>query len=146
MKNARQLCIAILFITALCGLAGGIVLIQDPTGHSLRMLTDNLRGTPFMDYSVPGWILLIAIGGFSALAAIVSLTHHKSYPYLMMTEGAILFIWILIQIEMIRELNFLQFVFALFGVALFLLGNLIRRSKRHGSGPSQHFKSKQQHY
>ncbi len=135
MRTARQLCIAILVLTALSGLIGGYMLISDPTGRSMRMLTTDLKGTPFIDYTTPGWILLIAIGACSAIAAVIALQHRKIYPYLMMAEGVIVFIWILVQIEMIREFNFLQFIFALFGITLFLLGNLIRKSRKQGAHP-----------
>jgi len=128
MKTARQLCIAILVVVSISALIGSYYLISDPSGFSLHMRLDDLQGSPFTNYSIPGWILLIAIGGLSIITIMASLRHFKNYPFWMMLEGLILLIWIFAQILIIREVNFLQLLFGLFGLTLFLLGNLIRRN------------------
>jgi nicotinamide riboside transporter PnuC len=127
MKTARQLCIAILVVVAISSLISGYYLISDSTGYSLKLRLDDLKGSPFNDYSIPGWILFITVGCVSVAAIIMSMRHVKHYPLWIMSEGAILIIWILLQINFIRELNFLQLLFGLFGVTLLLLGNLIRK-------------------
>ena len=127
MKTARQLCVAILFVTSLAALLGGYLLIVDPDGHSLRLMLEDLKGTPFTDYSLPGWILLWVIGVGSILAAVSALQHQKFYPYLVIAEGICLLFIMMVYTEIQRELQFIPIVFGLFAVALILLGNLIRK-------------------
>jgi len=127
MKTASQLSVAILILTAIVALFGGYKLITDATGHALQMSLEDLKGTPFTDYSLPGWVLLIAIGLGSAVTAFVTLQHQKSYPYFIITEGIILLLWISIQTDVLTQVNFLQVIFGLFGLALILMGNMMRK-------------------
>ncbi len=127
MKTARQLCIAILIVTAIAALYGGYALIIDPDGRSMRLMIEDLKGTPFADYSVPGWLLLILIGVGSFVAAVVAQKHQKFYPYLVMAEGFLLLLFIVIHVILQGELHFVPIVFGLFAIALLLLGNLIRK-------------------
>jgi hypothetical protein len=128
MKSARQLCISILIVNAIAALIGGYMLINDATGHSLQLNLDDLKGSPFTDYSTAGWILLIVLGAFSIVAAVISFLHHKLYPYFIMAEGALLLLFIIAEIYLIQQLQVLQIVFGLMAIALLLLGNLIRKN------------------
>lgn len=127
MKTARQLCIAILIVTAFAALYFGYMLITGPDGRSMSLMLDDLKGTPFTDYSVPGWLWLVFIGLGSLLSAFVTMQHFKGYPYMIMAEGGLLFVFILIQIILQPGIHFGQIVLGLFAVTLLLLGNLIRK-------------------
>ena len=128
MKSARQLCISILIVNVIASLIGGYMLIKDATGHSLQLNLDDLKGSPFTDYAAAGWILLIVIGLFSIVAAVVSFLHHKLYPYFIIAAGALLLLFIVAEIYLIQQLQIMQTVFGLMAIALLLLGNLIRKS------------------
>lgn len=128
MKSARQLCIAILIVSAITATGIGYYLISDSTGHLFRLSLDDLKGSPFSDYSVPGWILFIGIGIFSAVAAVVSLLHHKTYPFLIIIEGIFMFLFVVAE-YIIQPFQLLQVVYGLLAIALILLGNLIRKSR-----------------
>ncbi len=132
MRTAKQLCIAILVIVAISSLIGSYHLISDSTGYSLRLRLDDLKGSPFHDYSIPGWIMLFAVSGVSILTIYFSINHIKKYPLWMMAEGFILIIVVLLQL-IITEFNFLQLLYGLFGLALLLLGNLIRKNLNNPS-------------
>lgn len=127
MRSVRQLCIAILTITAIAALYVGYMLINDSDGRSMSLSLDDLKGTPFTDYSTPGWLWLVVIGIGSAIAAIVTIQHHKIYPYLIIAEGLLLFVFVALQMMLQQGIHFGQIVFGLFAVALVLLGNLIRK-------------------
>ena len=128
MKSIRQLCIAILIVTAISAIAGGYMLINDDSGRALQLDLNYLKGSFIKDYSLPGWILVIMIGAFSLVAAVVSFLHKKSYPYFIMLAGAFLFFYIIAEIYFIQQFQFLQIIFSLFALALVLLGNLIRKN------------------
>ena len=145
MKSARQLCIAILIVTAIAALSIGYMLISDNSGHSLQLSFDDLKGSPFADYSLPGWIILIAIGVFSAVAAVVSFRHDKIYPYLIMAVGGIMLLFVVGEIYIIQQFQLLQLMFGLIAVALLLLGNLIRKNLKIVPEHSDHSSSSAKH-
>jgi len=147
MKNIRQLSIALLIITAAIALYGGIMLVYDSTGQKLGLSLEDIKGT-FLDYGIPGWILIIAIGGGSIVTTIISIQHKKVYPYFIIANGILLLLWILIQIIIVQETQLFQLVFGLIGLAFILLGNQLRlyvihQGEHHPAPPHQfHSKSK----
>ena len=145
MKSARQLCIAILIVTAIAALSIGYMLISDNSGHSLQLSFDDLKGSPFANYSLPGWIILIAIGVFSTVAAFVSFRHDKIYPYLIMAVGSIMLLFVVGEIYIIQQFQLLQLMFGLIAVALLLLGNLIRKNLKMVADHSDHNPSSAKH-
>ncbi len=46
----------------LSGIFGGIGLVLDPTGSTLQIPLEWLKGSPFPDYLVPGIVLLVILG------------------------------------------------------------------------------------
>ena len=127
MKTIHQLLIAILIIEALTALYIGFSLINDSSGRSLGLSYDDLQGTPFSSYSTPGWLLVVFIGLGSLIAAWSCIQHIAFHPILVMAEGIIFAIWIIIQIAITGNINFPIILFALFALALILLGNLLRK-------------------
>ena len=128
MKSVRQLSIAILIVTALVAFVFGFMLIADGTGHTLQLSLDDLKGTFFNDYSTPGWILAIAIGGFAALAAVITILHNKLYPKFILAEAVLLVLFIIAEFYFIQQFLLSQIFFGLAAIALFLLGNLLRKN------------------
>jgi len=56
-------------LQAVSGIAGGAVLVIDPSGGILGMPVSVLRYGPFEDFLIPGWILLLVLGVLPAVAA-----------------------------------------------------------------------------
>jgi hypothetical protein len=56
-------------LQAVSGLGGGAVLVIDPSGGLLGMPLSVLRRGPFVDFLVPGVILLLVLGVFPAAVA-----------------------------------------------------------------------------
>jgi hypothetical protein len=129
MKTARQLTLAILIITAISAFIGGYILLADTSGHSLQLSLDDLKGSPFKDYAVPAWVLILFIGVTGIVAAITTAKQLGKYTSLVMLEGIMLLVFIIVQIILIQELKVTQIVFGLFGFALILLGSLIRKNQ-----------------
>ena len=70
--------IALALIEAIIGLGaigGGIAILTGAFNQWLPLAW--LQGTPFNDYTIPGLILLIVIGGGMLLAAVTIFTQHE---------------------------------------------------------------------
>jgi hypothetical protein len=123
---ARSVSIFLLFLLGITALFGGSALIIDPSGQSLGMSQEQLSGTIFTDYLLPGIILFLALGVLSNAAAILSLGNYRSYPLLVLYQGVILTIWIMVQIYLLPDMHLLQLVYGFIGLLLILLGNYLR--------------------
>ncbi len=150
MKSVRKLCIAILIVTAIAAIGGGAMLIMDDTGRSLQLSIDDLKGSFFADYSLMGWILIVAVGIFSIVSAIVTFLHHKLYPYFILIQGLLLTLFVVLEYYTISY-QLSEVVFGFMAIALLLLGNLLRRNLKVIAHPTEQSSSekhphKKSHY
>ncbi len=108
--------IALLLLTifvAVSAFLGGIALIIEA---DLGLSASLLNGTPFASFVVPGYILLIAVGGSNAIAAILLALHHEEASSFAFLAGAVLTVWIAVQVVMIGMMSFLQPAMFTFGL------------------------------
>ena len=63
--------LSLVVLTAVAGLAGGLLLVVGPDGHLLGMTPTLLSGTPFDDWLVPGLALGGLVGGGFSVTALV---------------------------------------------------------------------------
>lgn len=108
--------LAVVFLTLFVGAGavfGGIGLISEA---GLGMDTAWLDGTPFSSYVVPGYILLIAVGGSNLVASTLLLMRHEQAPAFAFLAGVILTGWITAQVAMIGLLNVLQPIYFVLGL------------------------------
>jgi len=115
--------LALLAFQGLSGVYGGVGLILDPTGVSLQIPQAWLEGTPFADYSIPGWILLVVLG---LLPLFVFYLLLKRRPYCWFATGLVgvaLVIWIGVEILMIgyQAQPPLQLIYGTVGVVMLIL-------------------------
>jgi hypothetical protein len=104
--------LALTIFVALSSVFGGIALIAGVIEMDLSLL----RGTPFATYVVPGWILLIAVGGSNLVAAILLAIHHVQASSFAFLAGSVLTVWIAVQVGMIGMISFLQPAMFAFGL------------------------------
>jgi peptidoglycan/LPS O-acetylase OafA/YrhL len=133
MKKYLEIKILITFILiqAISGLAGGIGLISDPTGASLRIPQEWLTNSPFKDYLIPGIILFTVLGIFPAIVSI-GLWKEKYWGWLgSLLLGFALLIWIIVEIIIIGYQSNppLQLIYGILGIVILLLTNLPRVKK-----------------
>lgn len=130
MKKLRVATIIILFFNAISGLFGGICLIIDPSGKMMQMPIEWLAPTPFTNFLIPGIILFLFIGLFSLLVAILTIIKSKYYEYLIILEGVILFIWLSVEIIMLKLFYApLHIPYYLVAFALLNLGYLLNKKR-----------------
>jgi len=112
-------------IAAICG----IVLMQDVSGSAIGLQLHLLDHSPFHNYFFPGLILYTILGLGSFATGICTLFRVKYYPWLLMTVGIGIIIWIITQMIMIRLQFNLQYVIAAIGIITLLLGILLRKKE-----------------
>ena len=75
--------------------------------------------------------LLVVVAAPMAIVAVLAQRRHPAYRTAAVVAGCLLIAWIAVEIAFIRELSWLQAVFAVVGIVVLLLG-LDRHS--HGKG------------
>ncbi|MBS3769472.1 MAG: hypothetical protein V5A47_02515 [Bacteroidales bacterium] len=137
MKKEIPLFVYILWlliaIQTLQGLAGGLLMLFDPTGKSLRMPLLFLMGSPFPDYFVPGLFLLVFLGILPLLALIGLMTNSWKWPNIIniykdrhwgwtfsLYVGLILVLWMDLQISFIGYWHKVQTLHAINGVVILI--------------------------
>jgi hypothetical protein len=86
-------------VMGVAAVAGGYGLLADAEGLGLR--ESWLHGSPFPDYTVPGLVLLVAIGGGMLLSAALALSGSRLAPLAAVVMGAGLALWLVIETAII---------------------------------------------
>lgn len=136
-NSIRIIAIVLLFIIGLNALAAGYSFITEPSGNGLGISTNYLRYSPFRDNFIPGIILFTAIGIFSILAAMMAIKRKSIYPGLVFTEGCLLLGWIVIQVLMVEDINWMHITCFCIGIVL-ILARIMKIPKQN----KQYFKRK----
>lgn len=121
-----------LLFQGISGTIGGIALVTDPSGDTLRIPTSWLAGSPFHDYSVPGLILLLALGLFPLFVPYGILKRARWAWFGSTCVGAALIVWIVTEILIIgyHARPPLQLIYGSLGIAILIL-SLLPSSRGH---------------
>ena len=125
MKKAlRFLAIFLLLFNGVGAVIGGWILMMDPSGVQMQLPAGYLTNIPFKDYFIPGLILFVANGLLSMVITVAVATKHWLHPQLIALQGIILTGWIVIQVIMVQDTDFLHYIMGSIGLALLGLGIL----------------------
>ena len=131
-NTLRITAICLLFFLSISALPGGAMFILAPDGSLLRMPIQQIEHTIFKNYLIPGLVLFFANGALSFLIAIAGMKKIKIFPSALMLQGVIVMIWIIVEIIVIKETQFLQLLYAVLGIVLTILGILLtKKTKAH---------------
>jgi hypothetical protein len=115
------LAIVLELFTAVAAIPVGWWFITDPSGRAMQLPEGWIEATPFGSYLVPGLYLFTVNGlGLLVLAAL-SIARHWIAPWLTGALGVGLIIWILVQLAVMPETMFLQWIFLAVGFVLGLV-------------------------
>ncbi len=104
--------------TGLLAIPVGLMFLADPTGGSIGVPQGWIEATLFGSYVIPG-IYLFAVNGLGMLLlAALIVIRHWSAPWLTAILGVGLIVWILVQLLVMPETMFLQWIFLATGVVL----------------------------
>jgi hypothetical protein len=109
-----------LVFQGLSGIAGGLGLVADPTGVTLRIPQELLVDSPFSDYLIPGLILLGVLGVLPLLVAWSVWSAARWSWRAAFGIGVALVVWIGVQIAIIGYQSSppLQAVYGTLGLAI----------------------------
>jgi hypothetical protein len=122
----------------------GPMLFLEPSGRLMQWSVDQLRGTPFPDYTIPGLVLFLFLGLFPIFVGVglmakprwkwpdainPSKRHHWAWAASWAT-GIIALVWIAVETLLLGLISFLQPVIAVWG-ALILLITFLPRVNRY---------------
>lgn len=104
-------------------------MVMDPTGTTSNIPLRYLEHSPFTSFLIPGMVLLVCNGLFGLYAFLLLVFNGRFHGRVVMLQGIILTGWIVVQVIMLREINFLQLAFFLIGLILTALGSYLSRFK-----------------
>jgi hypothetical protein len=118
MKTLLLLLTATIGITAV--ICGGMMLFS-PDGSTLQLSPLLLTGTPFTDFTIPGFVLLFIVG-VSNLVATFTLMHRQKNAFsFSLAAGVLICGWIIVQIILTGVYFWLQFVYLGAGISIILI-------------------------
>lgn len=126
-KFIRYITLLLLVLNGIGALIGGIPMLAYPDGSANGIPLSYLEHSPFANYFIPGLVLVIGNGVFSLLAFLGLLLNVRHHAWLVTGQGIFLLGWIVIQMILIREVNFLHVAFGSIGIALIFSGRYLGR-------------------
>jgi hypothetical protein len=121
-KGMRLVLFALELLAAVGAIAGGLALLAGV----IRFPPEQLQGTPFGDYTMPGLILAMVVGGSLLLGAATAFLHREFAVLCSVAAGLILCGWIIGEVILLGpfalawQLPFLAWGLAIFGLAFLL--------------------------
>lgn len=110
--------VAIELLTAIMAVPVGVALVLDPTGKGIGLPTEWIQASVFGSYFVPGLYLFVMNGLGMVVAAGLTATGHWLAPWLQGVLSVGLIVWILVQLAIMPEVMWLQWVFLGAGLVL----------------------------
>jgi CDP-diglyceride synthetase len=110
--------------------AGGFGLVSDPSGAKMNISLEWLNNTPFVNYFIPGLVLLAVNGVGNVVASITTFVRNKYAPNLAAALGIFLVLYITIEVLTIGLRTPLQPLYFILGLIQFALGlKLLKQTK-----------------
>lgn len=113
---------------SLGAIGGGLLLVIDPSGSTLGVPSTLLEGTVFPDFLIPGIFLLAVNGIGSLIGAVLTFRKGRYAAETAIGLGAVLVLWIVIQVSIIRSIGFLHVLYFILGMFELWLGLFVRKS------------------
>ncbi len=117
-KFGRYGLIALLVLLGLGGLAGGAVMLSDPTGAEMGLSLAMLENLPIADFTLPG-LFLIGVMGVAPLVIALGLWRRIPWAWAAaLTQGIVLVLWIGLQIVLWGAPMFVQLLYLVWGLVI----------------------------
>ena len=141
---AASLLIALHLFIGVGALISGAMLFVAPDGHLMQWSTDQLSGTPFSNYLIPGIVLFTFLGLFPVFVG-YGLLRRPSWTWpdainpakrmhwawtASWAAGVIMLMWIAVETALLGLISFLQPAIAIYG-ALVISLTLLPRVKQY---------------
>ena len=128
-KTLRVFSVVLLIFLGIGAVYGGGTLVIDPSGELLGLPLYVLNDTPFMDFMIPGLILLLFVGLLSFVIMFMTIKKYSKYEWMIISQGIVLGIWLTTEIIMGIFDPFFHYTYYVVGALLIVSGGLIIREK-----------------
>jgi hypothetical protein len=135
-KLVRIALVVLEALVALSAIAGGLWLVAGSSTLPLEWL----QGTPFSDYTIPGLLLAIVVGGSALLAAATVFIHREWAVLVSVAAGLLMADYEVVRIAMVGHLDWFYEVSFVLGLVIFGLAAYLWMAEyrsyhlwRHGS-------------
>lgn len=113
-----RLLLAVQIVNAVSAVGGGVGLVAaDGLGMPLSMLA----ATPFPDFTGPGYILIVVVGGTQLIAALTQGRRSRWFPAASVVAGFGMILWIHVEVAMLPGYSFLHTIYLGTGVLRLVL-------------------------
>jgi len=126
VKAVRIILVAIEVLVALNAVGGGIYGLRGAQGVPQEWL----QGSPFENFFIPSLFLLVVVGGSMLAAAALLVFKPRLGAWASLGAGAILFLWIAVQVSIIGLVSWLQPTCVVLALVICVLALALRRSAR----------------
>jgi Short repeat of unknown function (DUF308) len=106
----KTLLFILVSFTAVTALICGLIMISNPDGKAMGLALSVISETPFKDFLIPG-IFLTSVGVINFIAAFFNIQRNKNRYTWALAGGIILCGWIAVQLILIHQISWLQFVY-----------------------------------
>jgi len=113
---------------ALSALLGGVMVA---TGWPYAFPASWLRGTPFADYTLPGLILGIVVGGSAGVATVLTIKYARAGAAASLVAGVVMMGWIVGEVAILAVYTWLQPVYLAVGLSMAVLAVRVALAARH---------------
>jgi hypothetical protein len=132
---AAWILIVLLFFIGIGALISGSMLFAAPDGHLLQFPVDQLEGSPFSNYLIPGIVLFTLVGVFPVFVG-YGLLRQPGWTWpdainpskkmhwawtAAWAVGVIMLIWIVVETLSLGYISFLQPAIAIYGIIIIVL-------------------------
>lgn len=107
--------------------AGGLMLVLDPSGESMGIPLELLKDSPFPDYLIPGLVLLAVNGIGSLIASRLTFAGSQWTDKLAIGLGLFLMCWICVQVFFFKDIHWLHILYFALGLIEFGLGAVVKK-------------------
>lgn len=123
-RDLRMAIIGLEVVVALAAIVGGVGMLAD---NALDLPADWLAALPFPTWRWPAVLLLATVAVPMGAAALGEIRREAWAPTASTVAGAMLVVWIAVQVALIRDYSVLQPILAAVGLAILLLSGRLHR-------------------
>ncbi len=116
----KKVLLILLGFVAFTAIPSGVLLMVQNKG-AFGLSVDLLKTTPFDTFLIPGLILCLVVGSGNLLAFYYNLRNRDSSFWWSLAAGILTGGWIAVQIALIREFFWLQWLYLLTGIFILLI-------------------------
>lgn len=125
----NTLIIILLLANGLPALISGWQMMSAPDGSKVFLEPSVLHGI-FPNFLLPGIVLFFAIGLGSIASIILMISRNRLFPLSVLAEGLIVFVYVVVEIGVMKTFEAVQQIYLGLGVLLFMAGLFYLLRKR----------------